>query len=78
MPTTRFKVVKEVYGWAVRSDEGMMSSYWSRSLALNHANNCADMLRRHGEQAQVIVEDSSGGSPRPSGRGGWGTPPQPG
>jgi len=65
MPTTRFKVVKEVYGWAVRSDEGMMSSFWSRALALKHANNCAEMLRRHGEQAQVIVEDGPVGSQRP-------------
>lgn len=64
MPMARFKVVKEVYGWAVRSDEGMMSSFWSKDLALRHANNCADMLRRHGEQAQVDVEDASVGSPR--------------
>lgn len=65
MPTTRFKVVKEAYGWAIRSDEGMMSSFWSRALALSHANHCADMLRRHGEQAQVIVEDGAAGQERP-------------
>ncbi len=57
MPLTRFKVVKETYGWAVRLDEGMMSPFWSKSLALQHANSCAEMLRRHGEQVQVIVED---------------------
>lgn len=69
MPTTRFKVVKEVYGWAVRSDQGMMSSYWSRSLALKHANTCAEMLRRHGEHVQVVVEDSPSGTQRPQNRG---------
>lgn len=57
MSATRFKVVKETYGWAVRLDKGMMSPFWSRDLALQHANSCASMLRGAGEQAHVVIED---------------------
>ncbi len=61
MPVTRFKVVKEAYGWAVRLDDGMMSPFWSKELAVEHANCCAGMLRQYGEQAHVIVEEIPAG-----------------
>ena len=54
--TICFRVVKEPYGWAVRVGRGMMTPFWSRRLAIEHANGFAEALRRHGEQAEVIIE----------------------
>lgn len=54
--TICFRVVKEPYGWAVRVGRGMMTPFWSRRLAIEHANGFAEALRRHGEPAEVIIE----------------------
>lgn len=51
-----FRVVKEPYGWAVRMGEGMMTPFRSRRRAIEHANGFVEALRRHGEQAQVVIE----------------------
>ena len=51
-----FNVVKERYGWAIRTNERMMTPFWSRELAIHEANCLADAIRRHGECVEVIVE----------------------
>ena len=65
-----FRVVKEPYGWAVRMRQGMMTPFHSRSMALRHANSFAEALRRHGEPAEVILEEVRSIDPpsQPSGR----------
>lgn len=52
-----FRVVKEPYGWAVRMGEGMMTPFTTRLGAVEHANCCADALRRCGEAVVVVVEE---------------------
>jgi hypothetical protein len=51
-----FKVVKEAYGWAVRTDCGMSTPFWSRAIAIQEANALCAALRTHGEAAEVVVE----------------------
>jgi hypothetical protein len=53
-----FNVVKELHGWAIRMGEGMTTPFWSRDLAVREANCLADAIRRHGECAKVIIEDT--------------------
>lgn len=53
-----FRVVREPYGWAVRMGQGMMTPFRSRVLAVRHANGFAETLRRHGEAAEVILEEA--------------------
>jgi alpha-beta hydrolase superfamily lysophospholipase len=57
-----FKVVKEEYGWTIRTGDCMSAPFWSRDTAVREANLLADAIRRHGERVRVIVQD-----PRP----GW-------
>jgi len=52
-----FKVVKEQHGWAIRMDE-RMTPFWSRDLAIREANCLAAAIRRHGEYAEVSVDDA--------------------
>lgn len=54
-----FKVVKEPFGWAVRLGEVMSTPFWSRELAVQEANCLCEALRRHGEPAQVVVEQAT-------------------
>lgn len=51
-----FSVVKERYGWAVRTGECMTTPFWSRAVAIREAHCLADSLRRHGQVAHVIIE----------------------
>jgi hypothetical protein len=53
-----FNVVKEQHGWAIRMDKRMMTPFWSRDLAVREANCLARAIRRHGQCAEVIVEDA--------------------
>ena len=53
-----FKVVKEPFGWAVRLGEVMSTPFWSRELAVREANCLCEALRRHGQPAQVVVEQT--------------------
>lgn len=55
--TISFRVVKEPYGWAVRLGDGMMTPFRSQTLALQHARDIAEALRRRGELAEVIIEE---------------------
>lgn len=55
--TISFRVVKESYGWSVRLGDGMTTPFQSHPLALKHANGFAEALRRHGEFAEVVVEE---------------------
>ena len=52
-----FKVVKEQHGWAIRMDE-RMTPFWSRDLAIREANCLVAAIRRHGEYAEVSVDDA--------------------
>jgi len=54
-----FKVVKEPHGWAVRLGHGMTTPFWSRAVAIQEANCLCDALRRHGEVAEVVIEEES-------------------
>lgn len=71
--TISFRVVKEPYGWAVRLGDGMMTPFRSQNLALQHAKDIAEALRRRGELAEVVIEEvcTSELGPRP---GRWGFP----
>ncbi|MDP1736512.1 MAG: hypothetical protein Q8L23_03625 [Caulobacter sp.] len=60
-----FRVVKEPYGWAVRVGQGMMTPFRSRVTAINHANGFAETLRRHGETAEVVLEEIWPMQPQP-------------
>jgi hypothetical protein len=51
-----FNVVKEQYGWAVRTGDCMTTPFRSKELAVQEANCLADGIRCHGESAEVIVE----------------------
>lgn len=64
----RFRVVKEPYGWAVRTGRGMMTPFRSRGLAIEHASTFVETLRQNGEPAEVVLEDL-GPLPPPSGDG---------
>ena len=52
-----FKVVKERHGWAVRTGQQMSTPFWSRGLAIREADSMAASIRRHGVQAQVLIEE---------------------
>jgi hypothetical protein len=67
--TICFRVVKEPYGWAVRMGDGVMTPFRSRGLAVRHARDFVDALRRRGESAEILIEESwaparSGGAKR--------------
>ena len=53
----RFRVVKEPYGWAVRTGRGMMTPFRSRGLAIEHASTFVETLRRNGEPAEIVLEE---------------------
>jgi hypothetical protein len=59
-----FKVVKEPLGWAVRMDAGMCTPFRSRDHAIREADGLCEELRRHGVQAEVVVEDLGDEAPR--------------
>lgn len=52
-----FRVVKEPYGWAVRTHEGLMTPFQSRRSAIEHASAFVDALRRQGHRAEIVVEE---------------------
>jgi hypothetical protein len=53
-----FSVVKQLHGWAVCMDDRMTTPFWSRDLAIREANSLANAIRRHGELAEVIVQEA--------------------
>lgn len=63
-----FRVVKEPYGWAVRMGEGMMTPFQSQTMAIQHASGIVEALRRRGEFAEVIIEQTVCAPPRANGR----------
>lgn len=56
--TISFRVVKEPYGWAVRLGDGLMTPFPSEASALDHANGCAEALRRQGVRVEVLLQKS--------------------
>ena len=52
-----FSVVKESHGWAIRLGERMTTPFRLRELAIREAKCLADAIRRHGECAEVVVEE---------------------
>ncbi|MFC3068475.1 hypothetical protein [Phenylobacterium soli] len=52
-----FQVVKEPYGWAIRQGRQMMRPAWCKAFAVEEAQRMADALRRHGELAEVWIEE---------------------
>jgi hypothetical protein len=58
-----FNVVKERCGWTVRTGKCMTTPFWSRDSAIREAHCLAETLRRHGEYAEVIVEDAEPDQP---------------
>ena len=57
-PVITFKVVREPYGWAIRRDHQMMTPAWCKALAVEEARRMVGALRRHGEPAEVWIEDA--------------------
>lgn len=53
-----FEVVKEAYGWAVRRDHQMMTPCWCKAVAVDQAQRMVDVLRQHGERAEMRVSDT--------------------
>jgi hypothetical protein len=53
-----FKVVKEAYGWAVRSRDGMSMPFRQRSTAVREANSVCAALRDHGQSVELIIQDT--------------------
>jgi hypothetical protein len=51
-----FKVVREQYGWTIRTGDCMSTPFWSRDVAIREANGLARGIRRHGEFVRVVVE----------------------
>ncbi len=72
-----FNVVKEPHGWAVRMGERMTTPFWSKDLAVLEANRLAASIRRHGERAEVVVEnhDPRESSSKPQSPGSIGSNP---
>jgi len=64
-----FNVVKEQYGWAIRTGECMTTPFWSRDLAIQEANCLADAIRCHGEYAEVVVEGADPNDPPKTSKG---------
>jgi hypothetical protein len=52
-----FNVVREKHGWAIRLDKCMTTPFRLRELAIREAQCLAEAIRRHGESAQVVVEE---------------------
>jgi hypothetical protein len=52
-----FSVVKETFGWTIRLGECMTTPFRLRELAIREAKSLAEAIRRHGECAEVVVED---------------------
>jgi hypothetical protein len=55
-----FEIVKESYGWAVRSGDCMMMPAWCEAVAVAEAERMVSDLRRNGQQAQITVAVSPG------------------
>jgi hypothetical protein len=51
-----FKVIKERFGWALRTGEGMTSHFRLKSVAEREANRLAAAIRQHGVHAEVIID----------------------
>jgi len=54
-----FRVVKSEAGWAIRSHSPMSTVYLSLQAAIEHANELADALRRHGQAATVLIDENA-------------------
>jgi hypothetical protein len=52
-----FNVVKELHGWAIRTDDRMVTPYWSKDLAITKAHALAAAIRLHGQNVGVVIED---------------------
>ena len=52
------RVSKEPFGWTIRLGAGMTSSFRTRAQAMLEAECLCDELRRHGEEAEVLIEES--------------------
>lgn len=64
------KVVRDSSGWSVQIDDHMKSPFRRRDAAIAEAHRIAADIRRHGEQAEVTVEDDfsgEGGAPASAG-----------
>ena len=57
-----FRVVREAGGWAVRSGPGVTSCFRTRAHAIREAQCLCDELHKHGEAAEVVVEDAAPGT----------------
>jgi hypothetical protein len=58
-----FRVVKTDAGWGIQSHSPMSTVYLSLRAAIEHANELADALRRHGQAATVLIDESAGQRP---------------
>jgi hypothetical protein len=59
-----FNVIKEQYGWAIRTASGMTTPFRTRDAALREAECLANSIRGHGQCVEIIVEHMSSGEPR--------------
>jgi hypothetical protein len=54
-----FRVVKTDAGWGIHSHSPMSTVYLSLQAAIEHANELAETLRRHGQAATVLIDASA-------------------
>jgi hypothetical protein len=59
-----FRVVKSEAGWAIQSHSPISTVYLSLQAAIDHANELADVLRRHGQAATVLVDENTDNRPK--------------
>ncbi|MFI4936000.1 MAG: hypothetical protein ACHP7N_15385 [Caulobacterales bacterium] len=52
-----FRVVTTSAGWSIVGSNPMSTVYLSQKAAIEHANEMAAVMRGHGEQVTVLVED---------------------
>jgi hypothetical protein len=55
----RLRVVRESFGWSVQLDNHTTSPFRSRNAAITAAHRIAADISRHGERAEVTVEDDA-------------------
>ena len=60
------RVVRDPCGWTVELGPGIVSPFRSRAQAIEAAECVCSDLRRHGEDAEVRVEDAANVDFRPS------------
>jgi len=57
----RLRVVRESVGWSVKLDDNMKSPFRSRNAAIAEAHRIATDISRHGERAEVTVDEDAPG-----------------